>query len=69
MELKALRERIRLTPFAFGKLLGWLQQEYLVEVVSGLERDEVSEIVQLTDRTKSVLVSILEHTCELPELH
>jgi DNA-binding MarR family transcriptional regulator len=69
MELKALRERIRLTPFAFGKLLGRLQQEYLVEVVSGLERDEVSEIVQLTDRGESVLVSMLERTCEIPELH
>jgi hypothetical protein len=69
MELKALRERIRLAPLAFGKLLGWLQQEYLVEVVSGLEGSEVSESVKLTDRGERVLVGMLERTCDLPELH
>jgi hypothetical protein len=69
MDVKELRERIRLTPISFGKLLGWLQQEYLVEVVSGLKGDEVSESVQLTDRGERVLVGMLEQTCELPELH
>ncbi|MDA4126219.1 MAG: hypothetical protein OK452_03305 [Thaumarchaeota archaeon] len=57
-----------MTPFAFGDLLGWLQREYLVEVVSSLEGDEVAENVQLTERGETVLVGMLERTCELPEL-
>jgi hypothetical protein len=69
MEVRALQERTKLTPFAFGNLLGWLQREYLVEVVTGLEGDEVAENVQLTDRGEIVLVGILEQTCELPDLH
>ncbi len=69
MDVKGLQERTKLNPFAFGKLLGWLQREYLVEVVSSLEGDEVAENVQLTDRGETVLVGILEQTCELPELH
>ncbi len=69
MDVKALQERTKLAPFAFGNLLSWLQREYLVEVVSVLEGDEVAETVQLTDRGETVLVGILEQTCELPDLH
>ena len=69
MTVEALRGRIRLTPFAFGNLLGWLQREDLVDVVSTLHGDEVLEQVQLTEKGESALVSILEQTCELPELH
>lgn len=69
MNLVALRERTRLAPFAFANLLSWLQREYLVEVVSGLEGDQIGESVRLTDRGETVLVGILERTCELPELH
>ena len=69
MEVEALRARIKLTPFAFGNLLGWLQREYLVDVVATLDGERVEEKVELTDKGESVLVSMLEQTCELPELH
>jgi hypothetical protein len=67
MDVEALRGRTRLTPFAFGSLLGWLQREYLVDVVSSLNGDLVEEGVQLTEKGELVLVSMLEQTCELPE--
>jgi hypothetical protein len=69
MGVKALQQRTKLAPFAFGNLLGWLQREYLVEVVSSLQGDEVAENVQLTDGGETLLVGLLEPTCELPELH
>jgi len=68
MRVEALRERTKLTPPAFGNLLGWLQQEYLVDVVSSLEGKDVEEKVELTEKGEAVLVSMLEKTCELPEL-
>lgn len=68
MDSEALRGRTKLTPTAFGNLLGWLQREYLVEVISNLEGNEVKEKVQLTEKGEAVLVSLLEKTCELPEL-
>jgi len=68
MGVEALQERTRLTPLAFGNLLGWLQQEYLVDVVSGLRGEDVGEKVELTEKGEAVLVSMLERMCELPEL-
>jgi hypothetical protein len=68
MDVESLRERTKLTPFAFDNLLGWLQQEYLVDVITSLEGDHVNESVALTEKGEAVLVSILESTCELPEL-
>ena len=68
MDAESLRSRTKLSATAFGRLLGWLQREYLVDVVSTLEGDVVQETVQLTDKGESVLVSMLERTCELPEL-
>ena len=68
MDIEALRSRTKLTPLAFERLLGWLQREYLVDVVSTLEGDQIDEKVGLTDRGEAVLVSMLEKTCELPEL-
>jgi hypothetical protein len=68
MDAETLRERTKLTPLAFENLLGWLQQEYLVDVVTGLEGDQVKESVALTEKGEGALVRILESTCELPEL-
>jgi len=68
MDAASLRSRTTLSATAFGRLLGWLQRGYLVDVVSTLEGDVVQETVQLTDKGESVLVSMLERTCELPEL-
>jgi len=68
MEVEALRERTKLTPFAFENLLGWLQREYLVDVITSLEGQKVKENVALTDKGEAALVSMLESTCELPEL-
>jgi DNA-binding MarR family transcriptional regulator len=67
MDVEDLRGRTRLTPSAFGNLLGWLQREYLVDVVTHLEGDRVVEKVELTERGEAALVNTLEKTCELPE--
>jgi hypothetical protein len=64
----ALGARMKLTGRGFSSLLSWLQREYLVDVVSSLEGEEVRETVKLTDRGERVLVALLERTCELPEL-
>ncbi len=69
MDLETLRGRTRLSSPAFGRLLGWLQREYLIDVVSTLEGSTLDEGVVLTERGESVLLSMLEQTCELPELH
>ncbi len=68
MDVDALRAKTRLAPIAFGSLLGWLQREYLVDIVSTLAGGRKEEKVALTDRGEAVLVGLLERTCELPEL-
>jgi len=68
MNVGALRERVNLNPRAFGSLLGWLQREYLVDLVSALDGDHIEEMVELTEKGEAVLVNMLEKTCELPEL-
>jgi DNA-binding MarR family transcriptional regulator len=68
MDVEALRERTKLTPLAFESLLEWLQREYLVDVITSLEGDQVGERVALTEKGEAALVSMLESTCELPEL-
>ena len=68
MEVEALRAKAKLTPAAFGSLLGWLQREYLVDVVPNLEGDAVEQKVALTEKGEVLLVGMLERTCELPEL-
>ncbi len=69
MNLEAIRGRTRLGPRSFGRLVRWLQREYLIDVVSTLYGDVVEERVKLTEKGEAVLVSILENTCELPEFH
>ncbi len=69
MGVEALRLRTRLSPRAFDRLFSWLQREYLIDVVSALEGPRVEERVELTDKGEGVLISMLEKTCELPELH
>ena len=68
MDVEALRERTKLSHFAFQNLLGWLLREYLVDVITSLEGERVKENVELTDKGEAALVSMLESTCELPEL-
>ena len=68
MDVQALRKRTKLTPLAFENLLGWMQREYLIEVISSLEGTQVEEKAQLTEKGEAVLVGLLEKTCELPEL-
>jgi hypothetical protein len=67
MDVEKLRSRIRLSPLAFRDFLLWLQQEYLVDVVSSLDGDRVSEQVELTEKGEELLVRVLENTYELPE--
>ena len=68
MYVEVLRESTRLTKAGFRNLLGWLQKEYLVDVVSTLSGDRVEEKVALTETGEEVLIRLLENTCELPEL-
>ena len=68
MDVANLRAKTRLPTAAFGSLLGWLQKEYLVDVVSTLAGGRIVEDVALTERGEAVLVGLLERTCELPEL-
>lgn len=68
IEVDALRSRMKLTTEGFGALLSWLQREYLVDVVSSLDGEQVSERVELTERGEQVLLGLLEKMCELPEL-
>lgn len=68
MDPEALRARTKLPPGAFRNFLRWLQREYLVDVVSSLDGEKISEKVELTDKGEVLLVRMLERTCELPEL-
>lgn len=68
MEVASLRTRTRLTPSAFGSLLDWLREGYLVDVVATLDGERIRETVELTDRGEATLLELLEMTCELPEL-
>ncbi|MDG6983841.1 MAG: hypothetical protein JRN28_04775 [Nitrososphaerota archaeon] len=67
-DLESLRGRTKLGPRAFVQLLGWLQREYLVDLITSLGVDHVEERVELTDRGEALLLSMLERTCELPDL-
>ena len=68
MEASELERRTKLSPAAFGELLSWLQREYLVDVVSHMGMTGVQAEVGLTGRGERLLISMLERTCELPEL-
>jgi hypothetical protein len=68
VEVDELQARMKLTPDGCEELLSWLQREYLVDIVSSLDGREVSQVLKLTDRGERVLISLLERTCELPEL-
>jgi hypothetical protein len=68
MDVETLRSRTKLAPFAFVSLLNWLQQEYLVEVITSQEGERVFQKVALTEWGETILVSLLERTCELPEM-
>ena len=64
----ALQARTELNSADFGSLLGWLQSENLVDVMSTTAGGRIEEQVVLTERGEAVLVGLLERTCELPEL-
>jgi DNA-binding MarR family transcriptional regulator len=68
MDVEALHERTKLTPSVFENLLGWLQRQYLVDIITTLEGEQVRENVVLTEKGEAALVRMLERTCELPEL-
>lgn len=68
MDIGSLRERTRLSPSAFQNLVKWLQDESLVNVVSTLDVEGPKERAELTEKGEALLISMLERTCELPEL-
>ncbi len=68
MEIGELRRRTKLSQGAFGELFSRLQRECLVEAVSQMRAGGIQEEVELTGWGETLLVSMLERTCELPEL-
>ncbi len=65
---EALRARTGLAPQAFFSLMSWLQRERLVIITASLERNGARETMTLTGKGESVLLGLLERTCELPDL-
>jgi hypothetical protein len=63
MGAEALCERARCPPDVFGHLLPWLESEGLVRV----DKSEF-RTVSITWRGEVFLLSLLEQTCELPDL-
>ncbi len=51
----------------FSKLVGELQGEYLVDVVTYRDGRYVKEYLSLTERGERIMYEIMEKTCELPE--
>lgn len=68
MDVESLRTRTNLTSDGIETLMKWLQEESLVVLGSSADSDEPRQSVMLTDRGEAVLISMLERTCELPEL-
>jgi DNA-binding MarR family transcriptional regulator len=68
LDVSELMVRTRLNPSGLLALISWLQREYLVDIVSSLEGNEVRERLELTDKGEQVLIGLLEKMCELPEL-
>ena len=67
IDVEALRRRTRLSPSTFSTLLNSLQREYLIDVVSARDGEQILEKALLTEKGEAVLISMLENTCELPE--
>lgn len=68
MDTGAFRRRTGLNPTAFDRLLGQLERESLVDLVSTIGTHRTEEEVVLTERGEVLLLNMLERTCELPEL-
>jgi len=66
-ESESLKRKLRATDSEFDSVLGALQREYLVDVVSSLDGDRIHETLRLTDYGESVLTKVMESTFELPE--
>ncbi len=56
-----------MSPAAFDRLLGWLQRECLIDVVSTMTNVGIEDELVLTERGEALLLAMLEKTCELPE--
>lgn len=66
-EAQELKRRLGITDDEYKPLMDELQQQYLVDVVSQLKGDRVSESLRLTESGHSVLTGIMERMCELPD--
>lgn len=66
-DANVFRRRTRLSPAAFDRLLGWLQRECLIDVVSTMTNVGIEDELVLTERGEALLSAMLEKTCELPE--
>lgn len=66
-EAQELKRKLGISDAEYRSLLNGLQQQYLVDVVSQLKGDKVSETLRLTESGRSVLTGMMEKMCELPE--
>lgn len=62
-----LRASLGVGASEYGELLEGLHRDYLVDVVSQLEGNQVRETLRLTDEGELALLRTLERMCELPE--
>jgi len=62
-----LEARLGLSPSLREALVDELQEDYLVDVVSQLDGEQIRETLKLTEKGMSLLFWALEHTNELPE--
>ncbi|MDA4124354.1 MAG: hypothetical protein OK438_02710 [Thaumarchaeota archaeon] len=62
-----LRLSLGVNPSEYRELLDGLHRDYLVDVVSQLDGNEVRETLRLTDEGELALLHTLEKMCELPE--
>jgi hypothetical protein len=67
VEADTLRSRLNVGDAEYRSILNALQRQYLVDVVSGLEGEEVHETLRLTEHGEDVLTRLMERTYELPE--
>lgn len=63
----SMGNRLGITTAECVRLVEDLQEMYLVDVVSRLEGETVTETLKLTEHGEAVLLGSLETMCELPE--
>ena len=67
MDVKSLGGRLGVSERESQRIVEDLHSRYLVDVVSGLQGNQVKETLRLTEEGEGTLLRSLEQMCELPE--